>query len=175
MNAAGTAIVASTYIGGGNREIPVSAVIDSNDAIWIGGETRSADFPTTRGAYDRTFNGGDNDTTITGIDATLSTLIYSTFLGGFVRDWSSHVEVDGPIVYNAAGTAWSSNFPTTAGAYDTTFDGNGVTTGESFVTRIDTSTATLDTDGDGMPDCGRSCTVWGTRPATRAWTKSRTG
>ena len=46
------------------------------------GITDSTDYPTTRGAFDRTFNGGSRDAFVTKLNASGSALAYSTFLGG---------------------------------------------------------------------------------------------
>ena len=45
------------------------------------GDTSSADYPTTPGAFDRTFNGGSGDAFVTKLNASGSALAYSTFLG----------------------------------------------------------------------------------------------
>ena len=45
------------------------------------GHTDSADFPTTAGAFDTTFNGG-GDAFVTKLDASGAALGYSTYLGG---------------------------------------------------------------------------------------------
>ena len=45
------------------------------------GETDSANYPTTSGAFDRTFNGGISDAYVTKLNASGSALVYSTFLG----------------------------------------------------------------------------------------------
>ena len=56
----GTAQVWSTYIGGSGNECPHSLVVNSNDELYMLGSCGSADFPTTAGAFDQTFNGGTN-------------------------------------------------------------------------------------------------------------------
>ncbi|MBX7256151.1 MAG: hypothetical protein K1Y02_07290 [Candidatus Hydrogenedentes bacterium] len=151
INSTATSVLASTVVGGIQSDGVVGGVVDENDNVWWGGETRSTAYPTTRGAYDVTFNGGDNDCYISCINSSLTSLVYSTFIGGFGVDYSAHIAVSGGFVY-AGGTAWSSNFPTTPGAYDTTFNGDGVITGDTFALKLDPSTATRDTDSDGMPD-----------------------
>ena len=46
------------------------------------GLTGSADFPTTAGAFDTTYNGGVVDAFVTKLDASGAALGYSTYLGG---------------------------------------------------------------------------------------------
>ena len=48
---------------------------------YVTGPTESADYPTTPGAFDTTFN-GQEDAFVTKLNATGSALAYSTFLGG---------------------------------------------------------------------------------------------
>ena len=146
----GSALVASTVIGGGARDTIVGAILDANETIWIGGESRSANFPVTRGAFDISFNGGDNDCIVAAIDSSLQTLVYSTFLGGFAKDWSVYLAREGNYVY-ATGTAWSENFPT-RNAYDDTFGGDGLTLSDGFAAKLDIAAPTRDTDLDGMPN-----------------------
>ena len=50
------------------------------------GVTDSADYPTTPGAFDTTFNGDSRDAFVTKLNASGSALAYSTFLGGTNAD-----------------------------------------------------------------------------------------
>lgn len=83
----------------------------------------AADWPTTPGAYDTTFNNGDGY--VTKLDPAGSALVYSTFVGGSDFDNFSGIVLD------PAGNAWltggssSADFPVTPGAPDTTLNGAG--------------------------------------------------
>ncbi len=135
FNTSGTALTYSTFLGGsggfdvftGDRAYSIA--VDSAGAAYITGATGSADFPTTLGAYDTTFNGGVTDVFVTKIDpnpAGLGSedLKYSTFIGG-----SSGTEVEagyGIAVDSAkrayvAGITPATNFPTTPGCFDGSF------------------------------------------------------
>ena len=117
--------------------------------VTIAGITWFSDFPTTSGAYDTTFSVGD--AFVTRLDPSKigsAQLVYSTFLGGtpvFIpnRGWvggsdsANALSVDAIGVVTVAGWTTSINFPTTSGAYDTTFNG-GYT--DAFVSRLDPST-----------------------------------
>ncbi len=59
----GSSLIWSTYIGGSGNETPQSLVVNLNNELYLMGSTGSANFPTTAGAYDQSFNGG---TTISG-------------------------------------------------------------------------------------------------------------
>jgi len=59
-----------SYIGGSAEDRPNVIAIDNASAVYIAGYTRSSDFPTTNGAFDRTNNGGTSDAFISQFDAT---------------------------------------------------------------------------------------------------------
>ena len=126
LNATGSGIIASTFLGGSNEDWSESISIDNNGNIFIAGDTQSSDFPTTPGAYDRNFE-GPHGGYIPKFDSNLSNLLASTYFKGFpsvTTDTSGNVYV--------AGMTTSSNFPTTPGAYDTVFHG-GVSNGGVFI------------------------------------------
>ena len=127
LNANGTALIYSTFLGGSNFEWGRAIAIDSAGNAYIAGQTKSSSFPTTGGAFDRTFNvdtcprcGIDQyDAFVTKLNATGSAFVYSTFLPGA---GANSVIVDG------TGNAWLggvgfAGFPATAGAFDTTANG----------------------------------------------------
>jgi len=63
-------------------------------------------------------------------------LVYSTLLGGSLYDIGSDIAVDGTGSIIVAGYTYSSDFPTTPGAYDTTFNGGTQTEGDAFVAKL---------------------------------------
>src|SRR5205823_5833910 len=67
-------------------------------------------------------------------------LVYSTFLGGGNNDYAGSITIDTAGNAYVAGTTASSNFPTTPGAYEATYNG-GVE--DAFVTKLDPSGGTL--------------------------------
>ena len=93
--------------------------VDGAGNAYVTGDTLSTNFPTTAGAAQTTHAGGDNDAFVTTLDATGSGLVYSTYLGGSGLDWGNGIAVDGAGAYVTGYTA-STNFPTTAGAFQTT-------------------------------------------------------
>ena len=56
-NTAGTGILYSTYIGGTNRDVPLSIAVDAAGNAYVAGYTYSANFPTTSGALRSSFVG----------------------------------------------------------------------------------------------------------------------
>jgi len=122
MNSTGTGLSYSTYLGGSDRDHVYGLAIDGGGNAYVSGYTRSSDFPTTPAAYDTSYN-GDWDGFITKISSTGESLLYSTYLGGKSVDLVSGIAVDRIGNAYVAGYTVSSDFPTTIGAYDTTFNG----------------------------------------------------
>jgi hypothetical protein len=115
----------TTYLGGSQWERVQSVFVDANSYVYVAGSTKSANFPTTPGAYDRTGSGNNsNDGFVAKIAPDGTSLIWSTYLHGTDRDdvYGVHVDANG-YVYTVGWTR-SSNFPTTPGAYDRTHNGD---------------------------------------------------
>ena len=95
LNASGSALVYSTFLGGsGVRRGATGIAVDGEGRAYVTGITVSADYPTTPGAFDTTFN-GDRDAFVTKLNASGSALVYSTFLGGASDDEGFGIAVDG--------------------------------------------------------------------------------
>jgi hypothetical protein len=107
----------STYLGGGDSELVFDLILDDAGQVYLMGLSNSGDFPTTVGAYDVGYN-GSGDAFVSVLDSTLSTLAYSTFLGGGASDWAMAARLDGAGNVYVVGYTDSSTFPTTAAAYD---------------------------------------------------------
>jgi hypothetical protein len=149
LNASGTGLVFSTYLGGSGNDLCWAGATDASGAVYVVGEADSSpDYPTTPGAYDPTFNGGnitisgyDSDAFVTKLNSSGTALEYSTFLGGSLDDdVANGVAVDAAGEASVVGVTHSANFPTTSGAYDTTFAG-GAPGGDqdAFVTKLNAS------------------------------------
>jgi hypothetical protein len=127
MKENGTDILISTLIGGDSTEGFNNWFIGENEEIYFSGTTKSDDFPTTPGAYDRTYNdqGTNNDIILFKIESDFSDLIFSTYIGGRMQDSASIIKLD-PYgnIYLKAGTH-SNDFPTTDDAIDDTYSGSG--------------------------------------------------
>src|SRR5439155_19485321 len=86
----------------------------------------SPDFPTTAGAFQTTLvsdPSASGDAFVTKLNPSGSALVYSTFLGGSAFDEGLGIAVDAAGNACVTGDTDSSNFPTTAGAFQTTLDG----------------------------------------------------
>ena len=127
-----TTLEASTFVGGSESDSGVSVVIDDG-YVYVTGRTGSSDFPTTAGAYDESYNGGDYDVFISRVDISLTTLDVSTFVGGSSDESVGYIALDGSHVYVTGSTA-SSDFPTTLGAYDGSYNGGDY---DVFISKLD--------------------------------------
>jgi beta-propeller repeat-containing protein len=122
LNPAGSALVYSTFLGGFNMDDGMAIAVDAAGNAYVAGETEAVNFPTTANAFDRTINGAF-DTFVTKLNATGSALVYSTYLGGSAVEFPSRVAVDAAGNLFIAGSTSSTDFPTTAGAFDTSQNG----------------------------------------------------
>ncbi len=123
----GTAdLLYSTYLGGSYIELlggQSAIAVDDTGDIYVTGSTYSSDFPVTPGAVQSTRPGDIFVTRLRPGGAGPADLIYSTYLGGNTKDYGRDILVgQGETVY-VTGYTNSSDFPTTTGAYDTTFGG----------------------------------------------------
>jgi len=118
----------STLLGGSDWDYGHAITLDDNGNVYVTGEVKSTDFPTTTGAYTTTYQGG-TDVFVSVLSADLSTLRYSTFLGGAGTDVGRTIALDAASgdVY-VTGDTFSDDFPTTTGAYTTTRPSGGTRT-----------------------------------------------
>ena len=129
LNPLGSALVYSTYLGGGSPDHATGIALDAAGNAYVTGNTSSVEFPTTPGAYQTTFGGSNGVLTSSGdafvvkLDPTGSALIYSTFLGGSGDDIAYGIALDSSGNAYVVGATASTDFPTTPGAFQTTFGG----------------------------------------------------
>ena len=152
-SADGTTRLYSTYVGGNRCEVPHSLIVNNRNELFVLGTTSSSNYPTTVGAFDATFGGGDtanlangifvnythgSDLVISRLSADGSTMLASTYVGGSEND-GLNVNVDlvanyadqmrGEIILDEfqnvlVGSSTSSNdFPTTLGSAQNIYGG----------------------------------------------------
>ena len=80
LNAAGSALGYSTYLGGGNTDHGAAVAVDSTGAAFVTGSTSSLDFPVLNAL--QTANGGGQDAFLTRLNPAGTALLFSTYLGG---------------------------------------------------------------------------------------------
>jgi len=147
LNATGTALVYSTYLGGSGSnnggDQALALAVDSSGNAYMTGSTYSTDFPVTPGAFQATNHAaanGLNNVFVTKLNATGTALIYSTYLGGSggvdlygapAGDQGSGLALDNSGNAYVTGEAVSTDFPVTPGAFLTASPGQS-----AFVTKL---------------------------------------
>ena len=117
-------VLYSTYLGGASTDYGLSIALDANNNIYITGSTKSDDFPTQAAIQpNRAGQFQDTDLFISKISADGSSLVYSTYLGGTNLDSARRIAVNSAGNAFVAGSTRSSDFPTTAGAYQENYIG----------------------------------------------------
>ncbi|HEV3469705.1 MAG TPA: hypothetical protein VG148_10320 [Pyrinomonadaceae bacterium] len=155
--AGGGSLVWSTLFGGLDYEEVADLAVDSDGSIVLSGETRSFDFPTTQGAFDRSVAISSGvlwfDAYAARISADGARVLYGTYLGGAFNDRHVKVALVAPNTTVLAGWTLSGDFPVTPGAHDGVLNNDGVggaaggpggTQFDGFLARL-----TLLPDGDG--------------------------
>lgn len=159
LNAAGSALIGSTYMGGtgpdginittsgvGNSlrqnygdDARGEVILDDLGNCYIASCTQSPDFPASGSAMQNTFGGGLQDGCVFKLNAALSVLNWATYIGGNGDDACYGLKVDtSNNVYTTGGTT-STNFPTTPGAFQTTYGGGT----DGFISRISSNGSAL--------------------------------
>ena len=157
LNATGTALVGSTYIGGsGNDGVNYDSTeygygelkynygddarsevqMDKSGNVYVASCTNSTDFPVTGTAISSTLS-GLQDGVVFKLNSTFTSLTWSTYLSGSGSDAGYVLAFDTAqsSLYVAGGTN-SSDFPTTAGTLHTTFQGG---TADGFILKFNNS------------------------------------
>lgn len=110
LDAAGSALVYSTYLGGAGSDEGRGIAVDSAGNAYVTGTTASNNFPLASPL--QAANGGGNDVFVTKLNAAGSALVYSTYLGGSGADQGNGIAVDASGNAHVTGETASTNFPT---------------------------------------------------------------
>lgn len=137
LNPSGTALIYATFLGGSGYDKGNAIALDGSGNVYVTGETFSGDFPTTAGAFDRTYH-GESDVFVVSLNAAGNALGSSTILGGASSDYSSSIALDAAGGIYVAGHSYSADFPTTIGAYNRTFRQHA-----AFVTKLSATGSSL--------------------------------
>jgi Bacterial Ig domain/Beta-propeller repeat/Carboxypeptidase regulatory-like domain len=133
----------STYLGSsGSGDVGYDVAVDKDGNAYVTGYTNFDDYPTTAGAFQRTFLGGPYDAFVTKFNAAGTALLYSTYLGGTLRDEGYGISVSADGQAYITGFTNSPDFPT-MGAFQATFGGGPSQTGDAFVTVLNSTGSAL--------------------------------
>src|SRR5207248_706524 len=115
----------STYLGGNSFDGGYSIAADASGNAYVTGWSSSSNFPTTASAFQTTFGVGNynGDAFVTKLNSTGSALVYSTYLGGSSNEYGHYIGVDASGNAYVTGVTSSTDFPTTLGAFQTTYGG----------------------------------------------------
>ncbi len=132
LNATGTVLSYSTCIGSGEGH-GIAVQPGTSGKAYITGQVGTLGFPTTPGAFQTTFQLGFFDSFMAKIDTSLfgpASLVYGTYVGGGSQDCEvptgqreCEIAVDASGAVYLTGPTLSTNFPTTANAYNRNLTG----------------------------------------------------
>jgi len=138
LNATGTALIYSTFLGGSGTEGSLGIAVNSAGNAYVTGFSGSTNFPTTPGAF-QTVKAGGQDAFVTELNTSGSALVYSTYLGGDGDDFGDQVAVDTAGNATVGGLTGSANFPVTPDAIQNVYGGAN----DAFITRLNAAGTAL--------------------------------
>jgi hypothetical protein len=136
LNAAGSALVYSTYLGGGDYDVSYGIAVDMTGNAYLTGYTSSTDFPTAN-AF-QADNAGNDEAFLTKLNAAGSVLVYSTYLGGSDYEYGYGIAVDTTGNAYLTGYTGSTDFPTA-----NPLQAANATNGDAFVTKLNPAGSAL--------------------------------
>ena len=138
LHPSGSSLRYSTFIGGSNADNIQDISVDSSGNAYVTGYTYSYDFPVTDNAYSTEKN-LYYESFVLQLDNFGSNLIYSTFIGGNDGDYCYAIKIDSMGCAYITGFTYSSDFPTTDSAFDTSFYGYN----DVFVSKLNSDGSNL--------------------------------
>lgn len=127
-----------SYFGGSSTDYAYSSSVDGQGRPMITGYTYSNNLPTTSGAYQGSYE-GNMSTFIVKFNTSSSSLVFCTYLGGNSSDYSYGIGDDGNGNTIVGGYTYSTNWPTTSGAYQTSYQ----STPAPYVTKLNSNGTAL--------------------------------
>jgi hypothetical protein len=129
MDSLGTRVVYSTYVGGEGSDQSSSIAVGADGTAYIAGFTYSGRFPLQNPVVSTTHGG--QEAFAAAVGPTGASLVWSTYLGGAADDQATGIAVDAAGGVYVVGATFSSDFPTTSGAYRTAYAG-----GDGFLVKL---------------------------------------
>ncbi|MBI4523260.1 MAG: SBBP repeat-containing protein [Deltaproteobacteria bacterium] len=153
LNAAGSALDYSTYLGGSGEDFGNGIALDASGNAYVTGSTGSSDFPVLRPFQEALHGGGflGSDAFVAKINPLGSALAYSSYLGGRGDDGGAGIAVDAQGNAYVTGSTSSDDFPATVGVFQSAFNcplPAGPCLGDAFVSKIAGSPPVADAGAD---------------------------
>lgn len=143
LNASGTALVYSTFLGGSSTDAGSAIAIDAAGDAFIAGYTSSIDFPATSGAFSTVKSAGySSDAFVAKVNPAGSALVFATYLGGSNSDSANAIAIDSSGNSYVTGNTSSLNFPVSTGAFQAVSK-TGSYNGTAFVTALNAAGSAL--------------------------------
>lgn len=149
INATGTSLLFSTFLGGDSTEEASGLGLDADGRVFVAAQTASDDFPAIE-AFQDTFAGGEYDVVVTRLNASLTNIDYSTYLGGAGSDKCHAVAVADTTIIYLVGETGSADFPVKRALQGGAGGGN-----EAYLSLVIGDC--IDTDEDGVCDVDDNC------------------
>ncbi len=152
LNATGSALIGSTYLGGpaadGNNNFTTNygdsyrgeIIVDAAGNAYVASCSQGAGFPTTAGALQGNYGGGTQDGVAVCMSPDMSTMLWGTYLGGTGSEMAFGIKLDGAGGVFVGGSTNTASFPTTPGAYQTAFQGGGA---DAYIVHLTNNGSTL--------------------------------
>ena len=112
LNPEGSSLLFATYLGGTNRDAAAGVAVGADGSVFVTGVTESDNFPKTTPAAQEAYGGGPSDAFVTKLNATGSSVAWSTFVGGNQTDSARAVSVSPSGEAFITGSTNSVGFPT---------------------------------------------------------------
>lgn len=161
LNAAGSALAYSTYLGGAGEGIANGIAVDAAGTAYVTGTTTADNFPVTAGVYQTTRRGG-RDAFVSRLNAAGNGLLFSSYLGGTADDNGMAVAVDVNGRVYLAGDTYSTDFPRVDG-YFKPYNSDAYNVAFVSVLSADATTVAMSTYLGGkacLPPQGGTCFPW---------------
>ena len=130
LNANGSGLIFSSFLGGSGQEEGFDIALDSTRNIYIGGKTNSTNFPLVNPV--QATRAGGFDAFAVRVSPGGRAITFSSYLGGSSNEIVGGIAVDSLGSIYLGGETTSTNFPTTPGALQSTAQGGG----DGFVAKI---------------------------------------
>ena len=132
FNSTGQGILYSSYIGTAQYDNLNDLELGSDGSLYVTGRTTSHNLTNTTGTYQSTFSGGTFDGYVMKINRSGRSIDFATYLGGDGDEVGSRILVDDDGFIYISGSTTSTDFPTTASAYDRSLGGQM----DGYVTKL---------------------------------------